>query len=141
MENLKGVVDLVDREFGEIVRNGKFRSKDDVELVYKMIDIVKDAFCIWDYEDKMNNGYSEYGYAMTAYPYDGGRNSYARGRNMPPRNNMGQFTSRDGYRGGNYSRADAKSEFIDQLYALVQNAPDENLRNRAQVMIHEMEQQ
>lgn len=141
MENLYGIIRLIDNEFGEMVRNGRFRNKEDIELVYKMIDIVKDIYCVWDYESKMDRGYSEYSnYPMNTYYNDNG-NSYARGRSMP-RNSMGQFTSRDSsYRGVNYSRADAKSNFIDQLYTIVQNAPDEHLREKAQMMIHEMEQQ
>ena len=151
MENLLGMVQLIDKEFGEIIRNGKFRGKDEIDSVYKMMDIVKDAFCVWDYEAKMNGGYSEYGYnyiyPMTDYPYENGNSytSYARGRSMP-RNRMGQFTSREGgyngssYRDMNYSRTDAKSDFMNQLRAVVQNAPDEHLREYAQSMIHEMEQ-
>lgn len=149
MENLSGVVRLVDKEFGEMVQNGKFRSKDDVELVYKMMDIVKDAYCIWNYESEMEDGYSEYG----NYPYE---NSYARGRSMK-RNSMGQFTSREGntgYRGGssynnsynygrgkNYSRANAKEEYIDNLREMMDNAPNEQMRNHFQRMIDEMMEQ
>lgn len=146
MENLMAMVELVDREFGEMKKNGKFRSKDDVELVYKMMDIVKDAFQAMKCENEIFGGYSETGMYPT-YPYEG--NSYARGRSMP-RNSMGQFTSRDGgygydtnnsYRGMNYSRTDAKSEFLDHLYSMMNNAPTEQMRDRMQKMIHEMEQQ
>lgn len=140
MRHLEGILDLIDKEFGDMVQAGKFRNKDDIELAYKMVDIAKDVYCIWDYEDNMDNGYSEYG----NYPMNG--NSYARGRAMP-RNSRGQFTSREGsYNGrnsyrGNYSRADAKSEFIDQLYDMMDSAPDEHTRDRIQKMIREMEQQ
>lgn len=148
MENLMAMVELVDREFGEMKKNGKFRSKDDVELVYKMMDIVKDAFQAMKCENEIFGGYSETGmYPM--YPYEG--NSYARGRSMP-RNSMGQFTSREGsynygynggnsYRGMNYSRADAKSEFLEHLYSMMDNAPNEQIRASMQKMVHEMEQQ
>ena len=136
MENLEAIVKLVDKEFGEMARNGKFRSKDDVELVYKMIDIVKDVYCVWDYENKLDGGYSEYGY----YPYENNGNSYARGRNMP-RNRMGQFTSREGSYRGNYSRTDATSKYLDELYEMMNNAPNEAMRSHFQKMIQEMEQQ
>ena len=139
MENLGGLVKLIDKEFGEMVKNGKFRSKEDVELVYKMIDIVKDAYCVWDYEAKMGGDYSEYSdYPMNSYTYEG--DSYSRGRSMP-RNRMGQFTSREGYNRGNYPRADAKSEYLDHLYAAMQSATDERTRDQIQRMIHDMEQQ
>lgn len=128
MRHLEGILDLIDKEFGDMVQAGKFRNKDDIELAYKMVDVAKDVYCIWDYEDNMDNGYSERG----NYPMNG--NSYARGRAMP-RNSRGVS-----YR-GNYSRADAKSEFIDQLYDMMDNAPDEHTRDRVQKMIREMEQQ
>lgn len=151
MENLMAIVELVDKEFGEMKKNGKFRSKDDVELVYKMMDVVKDAYQAMKCENELFGGYSEYGmYPMNNYPYENG-NSYARGRYMP-RNNVGQFTSREGsynygynggnqYRNGNYSMTDAKSEFVDHLYSMMQNAPNEQIRDRMQKMIHEVEQQ
>lgn len=148
MENLMAMVELVDREFGEMKKNGKFRSKDDVDLAYKMMDIVKDAYEAMKCEDEMFGGYSE-----EQYPYNGYSNggSYARGRSMP-RNSMGQFTSRDGsygygynngssYRGVTYSRADAKSEFLDHLYSMMNEAPNEQIRDRMQKMVHEIEQQ
>lgn len=149
MKHLEGLLDLADKEFSEMEQNGKFRNKDDIELACKLVDMVKDIHCVWDYENKMENGYSEY----SEYPinsYENG-NSYARGRNMS-RNSRGQFTSREGsynygyagrnsYRGGNYSRADAKADFVDQLYGIMESAPDERTRERVQKMIREMEQQ
>ena len=132
MENLEGIVKLIDKEFGEMIRNGKFRSKDDVELVYKMIDIVKDAYCVWDYEAKLDGDYSE----RSNYPMD----SYSYNRRNMPRNKMGQYTSREGYR-GDYSRDNAKSEYLDHLYAAMESAGDSRTRDQIQRMIHEMEQQ
>lgn len=135
MENLEGMIKLVDKEFGEMVRNGKFRSKDDVDLVYKMMDIVKDGFEVMECENKLYGGYSE-GYG---YPYDGynNGNSYARGRSMP-RNSMGRFTSREP--GWDYSRTDAKSEFMNHLHAAMQSATDDHTRDQIQRMIRDMEQ-
>lgn len=130
MENLEGMIKLVDKEFGEMIRNGKFRSKDDVDLVYKMMDIVKDGYEVMECENKLYGGYSE------DYSYNNG-NSYARGRSMP-RNNMGRFTSRDS--GWDYPRADAKSEFMNHLYAAMQSASDDHTRDQIQRMIHNMEQ-
>ena len=133
MRHLEGILDLIDKEFGDMIQAGKFRNKDDIELAYKMIDIAKDIYCIWDYEEGMDDGYSENSnYPMTSY-----RNgaSYARGRGMP--RNMRNTVS---YR-GNYSRNDAKTEFINQLYGMMDNAPDERTREHVQKMIREMEQQ
>lgn len=133
MRHLEGILDLIDKEFGDMVQGGKFRNKEDIELAYKMIDIAKDVYCIWDYEDNMDRGYSEYG----SYPMNGV--SYARGRNMP-RTGRGQFMSREGSYRPNYSRTDAKSDFINQLYDTMENAPDDYTRDRIQKMIREMEQ-
>lgn len=142
MRNLEGILELVDKEFGRMAQNGEFRNKDDIELAYKLIDIAKDAYCIWDYEDKMEDGYSEgYGYSMNKY--DRGI-SYARGRSMP-RNTMGRFTSREGmtnpYRGNNYSRDDIKTNYLNQLYDMMESTTDNRTRDHIQKMINEMEQQ
>lgn len=138
MQHLEGLLKLADREFGKMEQNGEFRNKDEIETVYKLIDIVKDVYCIWDYETKMQmDGYSEY---PDNYAYD---NSYARGN--VKRNSMGQY-SRDGMtnsypsRRMNYSRADAREEFINQLRDLMGDAPDDRTREHVQRMIHDMEQ-
>ena len=150
MENLEGLLRLVDKEFGEMAQNGKFRTPDDVELAYKLVDIAKDIYCIWKYEDRIEDDeYSEFG----RYPYENG-NSYARGRGMK-RNSMGQFTSRDGnmnyrgngtsynyrpVRGGMSSRGSAKEEYIENLREMMMNAPDAKTADHIQRMIDEMEQ-
>ena len=141
MQHLEGLLKLADREFGKMEQNGEFRNRDEIETVYKLIDIVKDVYCIWDYETKMQmDDYSEYGQYPDNYVYD---NSYARGN--VKRNSMGQY-SRDGMmnnypgRRMNYSRTDAKEEFINQLRDLMGDAPDDRTREHIQRMIHDMEQ-
>ena len=143
MKHLDGILEMVDHELGSIEQNGQFRSKDEVHSVYELIDIAKDIFCIWKYEDE--DEYSE------AYPmpyrygsYDDGA-SYARGRRNAKRDSMGRY-SRDGYnmRGGNYrrdgySRDDAKQEYIDNLREMINNAPDEQTRMSLQRMVENME--
>ena len=141
MQHLEGLLKLADREFGKMEQNGEFRNKDEIETVYKLIDIVKDVYCIWDYENNMQMGdYSEYGQYPNNYAYD---NSYA--RSNVKRNSMGQY-SRDGMmnnypsRRMNYLRTDAKEEFINQLRDLMGDAPDDRTREHIQRMIHDMEQ-
>ena len=141
MQHLEGLLKLADREFGKMEQNGEFRNKDEIETVYKLIDIVKDVYCIWDYETNMQkDDYSEYGQYPNNYVYD---NSYARGN--VKRNSMGQY-SRDGMMNGypsrrmGYSRGDAKEEFINQLRDLMGDAPDDRTREHIQRMIHDMEQ-
>ena len=135
MKHLEGLLNAVDKEFGEIETNGKFRSKDEIELAYKLVDIAKDVYEIWKCEDEMDNGYSENYGMMRGRVYDDGY-SNARGRGSD-----GRYMSRnDGYsyRRG-YSRGDGKDEYIDNLHELMQNAPDENTRQSIQRMINKMD--
>ena len=133
MQHLEGLLKLADREFGKMEQNGEFRNRDDIETAYKLIDIVKDVYCIWDYESKMQMEPDDYAYT----------NSYARGN--VKRNSMGQY-SRDGMYNGysnrrmGYSRGDAKEEFINQLRDLMGDAPDDRTREHVQRMIHDLEQ-
>lgn len=134
MEHLETMIEFVNKELADISQNGKFRNKDDVELVYKLIDIAKDVYCIWGYEDKMGDDYSENGRMM--YPMNG---SYTRpmGGNRYP--NTQSYGRRGSYQ-GRYSRNDAKKEFIDNLYAARDLAMDEVTHQRIQRMIDEVEQ-
>ena len=136
MEYLEGMIGLVEREFGDMVQRGKFRNLEDLDVAYKCMDIVKDAFCIMKYEEEMQLGddYSEYG--NNRYPY-------ARGMNAR-RNSLGQF-SREGNhyargRSMGYSMTDAKEEFMNELYEMMDKAPNEQARKHIQKMIQEMEQ-
>ena len=158
MNSIEGILKLVDNEFEAINKNGKFRSREEIDSVYKLMDIVKDAHCIWQYEDEESE-YSENGMpyenGVRSYrgnydeSYGDGR-SYARGRGRnAPRDRMGRYTSRDdgmggsyrgSYRGYGYSRADGKDEYIENLRDMLQNAPDEQTRQSIQRMIQQMEQ-
>lgn len=148
MKHLDGLLNAVDNEFGAIEANGKFRNRDEIEYVYKLVDIAKDVYCIWQYEDEMDNGYSENYGGMAYRSYDDGY-SNARGRG---RGRDGRYTSRnDGYRdgsyrgrGGNsyrrgYSRDDGKEEYLQNLREMMNDAPDENTRQSIQRMITQME--
>ena len=151
MNNLEGILKLADAEFSAIIQNGKFRSREEIDSVYKLMDIVKDAHCIWKYEEEEENGYSEDGsyrggraYMGRSYDgsYDGGM-SGARGRGSGARRYAdGRYapTSRDGgsYRG--YSRGDAKQDYIEDLREMMNSAPDDQTRQNIQRMIQQMEQ-
>lgn len=150
MEHIEGIIKLADAEMGSIEKNGKFRSREEIDSVYKLMDIVKDAYCIMDMEE---DGYSEYdgssyrsGYSRNNYGgmYDG--NSYARGRGRNARrDSMGRY-SRDGgaYRGGSYRydgySRDGKEEYIENLRNMMDEAPDDQTRQSIQRMIQQMEQ-
>jgi hypothetical protein len=153
MEHLEGIVKLAGNELKAIVDNGKFRSREEIDSVYKLMDIVKDAHCIWQYEDEESE-YSEEGrsydgsYARGGRVYRDGRYayesyddgmSYARGRGRNARrDSMGRY-SRD-YRGSyerGYSR-DGKEEYKQQLMEMMETAPDEQARQSIKRMIDQM---
>lgn len=150
MKHLDGILEMVDKELGSIEQNGKFRSRDEVHSVYELIDIAKDVYCIWEYEDGGSEGYSEM--------YGGGSYARGRGRNAK-RDSMGRYSREGSYRGGNYdyydgesyrggnyrrggySRDDAKEEYIEHLRETMENAPDEKSRMSIQRMIEQMERE
>lgn len=133
LEHLDGILSLIDREFGEIEHVGRFRSKDDIENLYKLMDVAKDAAEICEKQMAMDDGYSEYGYPAYSDPYYDG-NSYARGRNVR-RNSMGQY-SRDGGRPNGYSMVDANAEYLENLRGMLN---DDKTREYVKRMIHEVE--
>lgn len=150
MENMDKMIEFAEAEFGSIAKNGKFRSREEIDSVYKLMDIVKDAYCIMDMEE---GGYDD----EASYAYDGrsmrnGRGgsyrgsyndggSYARGRGRNARrDSMGRYSRDSGsYRGG-YSRGGDKEEYIEGLREMMQDAPDDQTRQSIQRMISQMEQ-
>ena len=155
MEHLEGIVKLAGNELKAIVDNGKFRSREEIDSVYKLMDIVKDAHCIWQYEDEESE-YSEEGrsydgsYARGGRGYRDGRYayesyddgmSYARGRGRNARrDSMGRYSREGSYRGSyerGYSR-DGKEEYKQQLMEMMETAPDEQTRQSIKRMIDQM---
>lgn len=111
MKHLDGILDMVDKELGSIAQGGQFRSRDDVHSVYELIDIAKDVYCIWKYEDG-EEGYSEERGGNYENYYGG--NSYARGRGRgAARYADGRYapTSRDSYDGNNYRRGSYRGSY------------------------------
>ena len=153
MNSIEGILKLVDNEFEAINKNGKFRSREEIDSVYKLMDIVKDAHCIWQYEDDESE-YSEDGmsYERGGRSYRGGSyegGSYARGRGRnAKRDSMGRYSRDDGgsYRSGRYprsygySRDDGKQEFLENLRDMMEDSPDDQTRQSIQRMIQQMEQ-
>lgn len=149
MEHLDGILKLADKELEAIINNGKFRSRDEIDSVYKLVDIAKDVHCIWQYEDDESE-YSEDGRSYDGSYARGGRGgrsdrgsyddgmSYARGRRNARRDSMGRY-SRE--RGGSYGYSrDGKEEYVEQLRDMMENAPDPETRQSIQRMITQMEQ-
>jgi hypothetical protein len=68
-----------------------------------------------------------------SYEYeDGMSNGRGRGSNAK-RDRMGRYSSEDGY-----SRADAKEEFLEKVYDLMDEAPDEHTRKKFERFVNEM---
>lgn len=142
MKNIEKIIELADAEFGAIVANGKFKSREEIDSVYKLMDIAKDGYEVLACEDEMyGESYDDgYGRSMRG-SYDGGM-SYARGRRNARRDSMGRY-SRDGrsYRGNSYERGysrDGKEEYREQLMDMLDTAPDEQTRQSIQRMIDNM---
>ena len=148
MKHLDGILEMVDKELGSIEKNGQFRSRDEVDSVYKLIDIAKDAYCIWKYEEEMDGESYAYdgGYGGRSYRYDSydDGESYARGRGRNARRDrMGRYSreyNRDGmsYRRDGYSRDDAREEYTENLRRAMEAAPDEQTRMKVQRMMDSM---
>lgn len=79
------------------------------------------------------------------YPYMGGYRSYTGDRNnerMSDRRGMPNAQRRDSrgrYSGDDYSREDARDDFIADLREVVMNAPDEHMKKRGNAFIRELQ--
>ena len=137
VEHLDSILRITQDELGSVEKNGKYHSREDIDSVYKLIDIVKDIYCIWNYEGEDNDDMSYMdGRSMRGYSrYDGGSYARGRGRNAK-RDSMGRY-SRNSYRG--YSR-DGGDDYLDRLHDMMESAPDEQTRQEIQRMIQKMEQ-
>lgn len=152
MRTLYSLYDKMEEELKQLCKKDPM-SVEDVELVYKIIDILKDVTTIeamkkaemedmsmeysnaYRYPRSFENSMARDGsYAREgSYTRDG---SYARGRDS-----MGRYTSRDdgnSYRGGSYEDGysrHSKEEMINNLKTMMENArtPEERENYRATI--------
>lgn len=153
MEYIEKIIDAAESELETMTKSGKFRSAGDVDMAYKLMDIIKDGYCIMeDYGGgEMSMAYEDGGMSNRrgggrmgrrsnrSYAYDGsyddGNASYARGRGRGARRYAdGRYapTSRD----GGYSHD--KEEFADRLRNMMEDAPDEQTRANIERMVNQM---
>lgn len=133
MNELYKVEDIVYKEIKTVTDNGKFRSREEIDNIYKLMDILKDIKCFEDdgYSEEMDRSYRGYD----------GRRSYdsesyrGRGRNAR-RDSMGRYASEGSYRGGRYSSG--KQDFVAQLEELMEEAPDEQTKKNIQRMVNDL---
>lgn len=147
MEYLDKIIEMSEAEFGAMAKNGKFKSREEIDSVYKLMDIVKDAYCIQSMEEEMDGGMSyddmSYERGRRSYRGDGSYNdggSYARGRRgNVRRDSMGRYSREGSYRGryDGYSR-DGKDEYKEHLMEALDSAPDEQTRQGIQRMLDAM---
>lgn len=131
MDSLEGIMKIADQELDSIVKNGKFRSREEIESAEKLVKMMEKITCIWDM-DSGEDGYSG------GRSYEGGR-SYARGRGQR-RNSMGRY-SRDGgsyYGRGSYAQGGYSGDFAEDLRGMMDSAPDEQTRQSLQRMLDQM---
>lgn len=142
MNELYKVEEIAMKELKSVTENGKFRSREEIDNVYKLMDILKDIKCFEDEEYSEND---ERSYDSRSYDgrgsYEGGsyRGSYrGRGRNAR-RDSMGRYASEGSYRGGSYRYSrDGKQDFVAQLEELMEEAPDEQTKKNIQRMVNDL---
>lgn len=121
MKALHELKDMLEKEVGKMVAKDAITAQD-VEVAYKVIDIIKDIDTIHAMEQYGDGDYSN--------TYRGGRSmddgwSYRRGRDM----RTGRYVSRDGgsYRG--YSRGAARDRMMERLEEAMEDAGSESERH------------
>lgn len=134
------IKDMLEKELGQIADKRELTSNN-LEIMDKVVDIIKDIETICAMKEAREDGYSE---AMPYYMYDDGT-SYARGRGRNARrDSMGRYSNESGYseRDGasygsyervgqrtGYSREDSKDHMISELERMEQNTTDEKQRS------------
>ena len=56
MEHLDEIMRLAEAELEAVAKNGKFRSREEIESVGKLIDIGKDIECMWGMDEPDDSG-------------------------------------------------------------------------------------
>ena len=157
MEHIDGILKLADSEFEAVTKNGKFRSREEIDSVYKLVDIVKDIYEVWCMEEEMESGEGGMNSRGGSYYRDGRGGSYrgnyyddgmsgyerrGRGRNAS-RDSRGRYNE-GAYRDGGMMRRGSyyggNEEFASELRDLMQNAPDDQTRQSIQQMLQQMGQ-
>ena len=141
MEKLRGM--LCD-ELDEITKKGEL-SAGSLDTVDKLTHSIKSIDTII----AMDERYSRDGYRMDSYDGD---MSYARGRNAR-RDSMGRYSS-DGYndryseqrgysrnnRGSRYSMDEAKDDMTEKLHEMLDDAPNDKIRNAIHRLINQIDE-
>ena len=139
---MKQLRDMLCDELDEITKKGEL-SAGSLDTVDKLTHSIKSIDTIM----AMEESYSEDGYSMNSY---NGDNSYARGRGRNARrDSMGRYAS-DGYserrgysrenRMGRYSMDEAKENIAEKLHEILDDAPNEKIRNAIHRIINQLDE-
>ena len=125
MKTLYKLKDFLEDEIEECTKKDTISSQE-LDGLYKMVDILKDITEIEEKKMEMDEGYSQSyygkinGYRMMGTGTDDYGNSYRRGRDA----RTGRYTSRD----GSMSRDSEKDEMISRLETMMDTAGNEKER-------------
>ena len=148
MDVYENVLKAVEQALESVGSKG-LKSYEDVHCVYELIDIAKDIYCIWAYEDQQGeqeeeggmfsrNSYQGGGSNRGSYRGGGSYNSYEGGGGSYESysNRRGSRRSREG---GSYrnSRGDEKS-FIEKMQKMREEAPDEQTKMEIDKLLAQM---
>ncbi len=139
---MKQLREMLCDELDEITKKGEL-SAGSLDTVDKLTHSIKSIDTIM----AMEESYSEDGYSMNSY---NGDNSYARGRGRNARrDSMGRYAS-DGYserrgysrenRMGRYSMDEAKENIAEKLHEILDDAPNEKIRNAIHRIINQLDE-
>ena len=148
MDVYEGVLKAVERELEGVSKKG-LKSLEDVHAVYEMIDIAKDIYCIWAYEDQQEEPEEEGMFSRNSYQGGGSNRGSYRGGSYNSYEGGGgggsyeNYSNRRGSRrsreGGSYrnSRGDEKS-FIEKMLRMRDEAPDEQTKMEIDKLLSQM---
>ena len=131
MRTYDKIKDMLCNELDEIAKKNELTSNN-LEVIYKAADILKDLTSVEAMEQEYTEGYSkDSGYSngyyerFPFYMYDGEGNSYARGRGTyAKRDSMGRY-SRDSHE---YSNEGYSRDTASELQRIMENAKSDKER-------------
>lgn len=142
---MKQLREMLCDELDEITKKGEL-SAGSLDTVDKLTHSIKSIDTIM----AMNENYSEDGYSMNGYNSYNDNNSYARGRGRNARrDSMGRYTS-DGYserrgysrenRMNRYSMDEARESMAEKLHEMLDDAPNEKIKNAIHRIINQLDE-
>lgn len=137
MDKLCRYVDRELEEYENKVANGGKLSRTEIEdgknlAKFKMALLTNEAMENEGYSGDWDGTSYEGGRMMSRRNRDGMSGARGRGSNAK-RDRMGRYSSE-----GDYSRAEAKEEFMERVYELIDEAPDEHTRKKAERFANEI---